>query len=139
VGPVGLEPVRQPVALVHRSHPFVAFRHSSDERNPADVTKEITPLERKWWALLVAFLAVERRVTEPMLALGLFRRRAFTGVQLAAFAVSGSMFVLTLGALLSFAGAGLALWLVREHDIERQPMESEREPESAALLEPAAA
>ena len=47
-------------------------------------------------ALLVAFLAIERRVTEPMLRLGLFRRPAFTGVQLAAFAVSGSIFALFL-------------------------------------------
>jgi EmrB/QacA subfamily drug resistance transporter len=47
-------------------------------------------------ALLVAFLAIERRVAEPMLPLGLFRRRAFTGVQLAAFAISGSLFALFL-------------------------------------------
>jgi EmrB/QacA subfamily drug resistance transporter len=47
-------------------------------------------------ALLVSFLAIERRVAEPMLPLGLFRRRAFTGVQLAAFAVSGSLFALFL-------------------------------------------
>lgn len=46
--------------------------------------------------LLGAFFAIERRVSEPMLPLGLFRRRAFTGVQLAAFAVSGSMFALFL-------------------------------------------
>lgn len=46
--------------------------------------------------LLAAFLAIERRVAEPMLPLGFFRRRAFTGVQLAAFAVSGSMFALFL-------------------------------------------
>jgi EmrB/QacA subfamily drug resistance transporter len=46
--------------------------------------------------LLAAFLAVERRVAEPMLPLGLFRRRAFTGVQLAAFSVSGSLFALFL-------------------------------------------
>src|ERR671914_1083739 len=47
-------------------------------------------------ALFVAFLAIERRVKEPMLPLGLFKRRAFTGVQLAAFAVSGSLFALFL-------------------------------------------
>ncbi len=46
--------------------------------------------------LLVAFAAIEQRVSEPMLPLSLFRRRAFTGVQLAAFAVSGSMFALFL-------------------------------------------
>ena len=46
--------------------------------------------------LLAAFLAIEQRVREPMLPLSLFRRRAFTGVQLAAFAVSGSMFALFL-------------------------------------------
>jgi EmrB/QacA subfamily drug resistance transporter len=46
--------------------------------------------------LLAAFVAIERRVAEPMLPLGLFRRRAFTGVQLAAFALSGSMFALFL-------------------------------------------
>jgi EmrB/QacA subfamily drug resistance transporter len=47
-------------------------------------------------ALMAAFFAIERRVAEPMLPLGFFRRRAFTGVQLAAFAVSGSMFALFL-------------------------------------------
>ena len=46
--------------------------------------------------LLAAFFAIERRVEQPMLPLGFFRRRAFTGVQLAAFAVSGSMFALFL-------------------------------------------
>jgi EmrB/QacA subfamily drug resistance transporter len=46
--------------------------------------------------LLAAFAAIERRVAEPMLPLGLFRRRAFSGVQVAAFAVSGSMFALFL-------------------------------------------
>jgi hypothetical protein len=44
-----------------------------------------------------------------------------------------------LGALVSFAGAVLALWLVREGEIERQPVESEGEPESDALPEAAAA
>lgn len=47
-------------------------------------------------ALLAAFVAIELRVREPMLPLSLFRRRAFTGVQLAAFAVSGSMFAIFL-------------------------------------------
>ncbi len=47
-------------------------------------------------AMLGAFVAVERRVAEPMLPLSLFRSRAFTGVQLAAFAVSASLFALFL-------------------------------------------
>ncbi|HUC01017.1 MAG TPA: MFS transporter [Solirubrobacterales bacterium] len=46
--------------------------------------------------LLIAFFAIETRVKEPMLPLHFFKRRAFTGVQLAAFAVSGSMFALFL-------------------------------------------
>jgi EmrB/QacA subfamily drug resistance transporter len=46
--------------------------------------------------LLAAFVAIERRVREPMLPLGLFKRRAFTGVQIAAFAISGSLFALFL-------------------------------------------
>jgi EmrB/QacA subfamily drug resistance transporter len=46
--------------------------------------------------LLVAFLAIERRVSQPMLPLELFKRAAFTGVQLAAFGISGSMFALFL-------------------------------------------
>ena len=46
--------------------------------------------------MLGAFAVVERRVAEPMLPLGLFRSRAFTGVQLAAFAVSASLFALFL-------------------------------------------
>jgi EmrB/QacA subfamily drug resistance transporter len=46
--------------------------------------------------LLAAFVALQRRVSEPMLPLGLFKRPAFTGVQLAAFAVSGSLFALFL-------------------------------------------
>src|SRR5918995_2371624 len=47
-------------------------------------------------ALMAAFVAIESRVKEPMLPLGLFRLPSFTGVQLAAFAVSGSMFALFL-------------------------------------------
>ena len=47
-------------------------------------------------ALMAAFIVIERRVREPMLPLGLFRRPSFTGVQLAAFAISGSLFALFL-------------------------------------------
>jgi EmrB/QacA subfamily drug resistance transporter len=47
-------------------------------------------------ALLVAFVAIERRVRQPMLPLGLFTRPSFTGVQLAAFAVSGSLLAMFL-------------------------------------------
>ncbi|MET7701131.1 MULTISPECIES: MFS transporter [unclassified Streptomyces] len=46
--------------------------------------------------LLAAFLVIETRVREPMLPLGLFRRRAFVGVQLAAFGVSAAMFAMFL-------------------------------------------
>jgi EmrB/QacA subfamily drug resistance transporter len=46
--------------------------------------------------MLATFAAIEQRVAEPMLPLGLFRRRAFAGVQLAAFAVSASLFALFL-------------------------------------------
>jgi EmrB/QacA subfamily drug resistance transporter len=45
---------------------------------------------------LTAFALIEHRVSEPMLPLGLFRRGAFTGVQLAAFGVSASLFALFL-------------------------------------------
>lgn len=46
--------------------------------------------------LMVAFVRVQFRVSEPMLPMGLFRRHAFTGVQLAAFGVSSSLFALFL-------------------------------------------
>jgi EmrB/QacA subfamily drug resistance transporter len=46
--------------------------------------------------MLAAFAAIEQRVPEPMLPLHLFRRGAFTGVQLAAAAVSASLFALFL-------------------------------------------
>ena len=45
---------------------------------------------------LAAFLVVERRVREPMLPLGLFKVPAFTGAQVAAFAISGSFFAVFL-------------------------------------------
>jgi EmrB/QacA subfamily drug resistance transporter len=46
--------------------------------------------------LLLAFVLVERRSREPMLPLGLFRNRAFTGAQVAAFTISASFFALFL-------------------------------------------
>jgi EmrB/QacA subfamily drug resistance transporter len=46
--------------------------------------------------LMAMFVAIERRVPEPMLPLSLFRGRTFTGVQLASFALSGSMFAIFL-------------------------------------------
>ncbi len=46
--------------------------------------------------LMGGFIAVESRMSEPMLPLGLFKRPSFTGVQLAAFAVSASAFALFL-------------------------------------------
>ncbi|MFL5781911.1 MAG: MFS transporter [Thermoleophilaceae bacterium] len=67
-------------------------------------------------ALLGLFVVVERTVREPMLPLGHFRIRAFTGAQVAAFAISGSFFAVYLYATLylqnvlgmSAVGAGLA-------------------------------
>jgi hypothetical protein len=47
--------------------------------------------------------------------------------------------VLTLGALLSFAGGVLALWLVHEGEIERQPTEPEEQGISEGVSEPALA
>ena len=47
-------------------------------------------------ALLIAFILVERRVREPMLPPRLFRLPAFTGAQLAVFAMSASFFALFL-------------------------------------------
>jgi EmrB/QacA subfamily drug resistance transporter len=46
--------------------------------------------------LLLAFVLVEQRSREPMLPLGLFRHRAFTGAQVAAFTISASFFALFL-------------------------------------------
>ncbi|HTU78622.1 MAG TPA: MFS transporter [Solirubrobacteraceae bacterium] len=47
-------------------------------------------------ALLGAFIAIERASSHPMLPLELFANRAFTGVQIAAFAISASLFALFL-------------------------------------------
>jgi EmrB/QacA subfamily drug resistance transporter len=45
---------------------------------------------------LAGFVMIELRIGEPMLPLGLFRRPAFTGAQVAAFTISGSFFALFL-------------------------------------------
>jgi EmrB/QacA subfamily drug resistance transporter len=45
---------------------------------------------------LVAFVAVETRVREPMLPLRYFRNASFTGAQIAAFAISASFFAIFL-------------------------------------------
>jgi EmrB/QacA subfamily drug resistance transporter len=42
--------------------------------------------------LLATFVAIERRVKDPMLPLGFFRIPSFTGAQLSAFAISASLF-----------------------------------------------
>ena len=47
-------------------------------------------------ATLGAFVLVERAAANPMLPLELFANRAFTGVQIAAFAISASLFALFL-------------------------------------------
>jgi EmrB/QacA subfamily drug resistance transporter len=46
--------------------------------------------------LFVVFVAIELRVPQPMLPLHLFRSPAFTGAQITAFSLSGSMFALFL-------------------------------------------
>lgn len=54
--------------------------------------------------------------------------------------LAGMNQITLLGALLAFAGALAALWLVREHEIEREPHEApEHVREADALPEPAAA
>lgn len=42
----------------------------------------------------LVFVIVEGRIAEPMLPLGLFRDRTFTGIQLAAIGISGSLFAI---------------------------------------------
>jgi EmrB/QacA subfamily drug resistance transporter len=46
--------------------------------------------------LMIAFVVIEARSKEPMLPLELFRNRSFTGVQIAAFSISASLFALFL-------------------------------------------
>jgi EmrB/QacA subfamily drug resistance transporter len=47
-------------------------------------------------ALLATFVAIEHKVREPMLPLGLFRVPAFAGAQITAFAISASFFAIYL-------------------------------------------
>ncbi len=44
--------------------------------------------------LAVAFLVVESRIVDPMVPLGFFRDRTFTGIQIAAFGISSSLFAI---------------------------------------------
>jgi EmrB/QacA subfamily drug resistance transporter len=46
--------------------------------------------------LLAAFVAIETRVKEPMLPLGLFRNKEFAGAQVAVFSISASFFAIFL-------------------------------------------
>jgi hypothetical protein len=46
--------------------------------------------------------------------------------------LAGLNTILVLGALLAFAGAVVAAWLVREHEIEREPLELVTAPTVAA-------
>ena len=46
--------------------------------------------------LIGSFLEIERRVAHPLLPLGLFRNRSFTGAQVGAFAISASFFAVFL-------------------------------------------
>ncbi|HWT92817.1 MAG TPA: MFS transporter [Solirubrobacteraceae bacterium] len=46
--------------------------------------------------LLAAFVAIQARVAEPMLPLGLFRNGDFSGAQISAFAISASLFAVFL-------------------------------------------
>jgi len=59
-------------------------------------SSEIVSLLSGAAVLLAAFVLIERRSANPMLPLELFRNRAFTGVQIAAFAISASLFALFL-------------------------------------------
>ena len=64
-------------------------------------------------ALMALFLFIETRVAQPMLPLKLFRKPAFTGVQLAALGVSASMFALFLY---------ITFWL--QNHLDHSPLEA---------------
>ena len=54
--------------------------------------------------LAAGFVAVERRVTDPMLPFSMFANRRFSGVQIAAFAISSSLFAVFLYVTLYLQG-----------------------------------
>ena len=64
---------------------------------PASALISFALIERRWWvlapglALFVAFVVLEARTPEPMLPLGLFRRRAFTVANLETLAMYGGI------------------------------------------------
>ena len=68
------------------------LRGNDDGWTSAAIVAELTGAV----ALLVAFVVIESRVREPMLPLGLFKRADFSGAQVGAFAISGSLFALFL-------------------------------------------
>jgi EmrB/QacA subfamily drug resistance transporter len=72
------------------------LRGNGDGWTSAPIVAELTGAV----VLLAGFVVVERKVREPMLPLGHFRIRAFTGAQVAAFAISGSFFAVYLYATL---------------------------------------
>ena len=55
-------------------------------------------------AFLAAFVLIESRVREPMLPLGMFRKKSFTGAQIAAFSISGSLYAVYIYATLYLQG-----------------------------------
>src|SRR6266542_237094 len=47
VGPTGPDTLRRPSIFIPRSHPFLAFRHSNDERESSDVTEWMGVQQRR--------------------------------------------------------------------------------------------
>ncbi len=94
--------------------------------------------------LLAVFIAIEARVKEPMLPLHLFKKPAFTGVQLAALAVSASMFSLFLYLTFYLQGylghepleAGLALPAADRGELLRRRGHRSGDGEGAGALPP---